>query len=134
MAFLSVCDRDKSAVTLLAQRLADLGFSLCATPGTARAIAQLGIAVTRVAKIGDAVGRGDGRRPHPRPRVDLIVNTPVGRGARRDGYEIRRAAISARIPCITTIAGASAAVHAIGRATPVEPRALQDLHAELVAE
>jgi carbamoyl-phosphate synthase large subunit len=133
LAFLSVCDRDKSAVTLLAQRLADLGFSLCATPGTARAIAQLGIPVTRVAKIGDESGEetvGDLIRDR---RVDLIVNTPVGRGARRDGYEIRRAAISARIPCITTIAGASAAVYAIGRATPVEPRALQDLHAALIA-
>ena len=125
---------DKSAVTLLAQRLSDLGFSLCATPGTARAIAQLGIPVTRVAKIGDESGEetvGDLIRDQ---RVDLIVNTPVGRGARRDGYEIRRAAISARIPCITTIAGASAAVYAIGRAAPVEPRALQDLHADLMSE
>gem|GEM_PF-1661943 len=88
----------------------------------------------RVAKIGDESGEetvGDLIRDQ---RVDLIVNTPVGRGARRDGYEIRRAAISARIPCITTIAGASAAVYAIGRATPVEPRALQDLHADLMAE
>jgi carbamoyl-phosphate synthase large subunit len=133
-AFLSVCDRDKSAVTLLAQRLSDLGFSLCATPGTARAIGQLGIPVSRVAKIGDPTGEetvGDLIRDG---RVDLIVNTPVGRGARQDGYEIRRAAISARIPCITTIAGASAAVQAIGRATEVVPRALQDLHAELIAE
>ena len=53
-------------VTLLAQRLSDLGFALCATPGTARAIGQLGIPVTRVAKIGDADRRGDGRRPDPR--------------------------------------------------------------------
>jgi carbamoyl-phosphate synthase large subunit len=134
LAFLSVCDRDKSAVTLLAQRLADLGFSLCATPGTARAIAQLGIAVSRVAKIGDESGEETVADLIRDQRVDLIVNTPVGRGARRDGYEIRRAAISARIPCITTIAGASAAVYAIGRATPVEPRALQDLHAALIAE
>jgi carbamoyl-phosphate synthase large subunit len=134
-AFLSVCDRDKSAVTLIAQRLADLGFSLWATPGTARAIEQLGIAVNRVAKIGDEPAGeetvGDLIRDR---RVDLIVNTPVGRGARRDGYEIRRAAISARIPCITTIAGASAAVHAIGRAAEVEPQALQDLHRDLIAQ
>ncbi len=117
LAFLSVCDRDKSAVTLLAQRLADLGFSLCATPGTARAIGRLGIPVRSIAKIGDGSGEetvGDLIRDR---RVDLIVNTPVGRGARRDGYEIRRAAISAKIPCITTIAGASAAVQAIGRAS-----------------
>ena len=61
--------------------------------------------------------------------VDLIVNTPVGRGARTDGYQIRRAAISARVPCITTLAGASAAVQAIARAWQVEPKSLQELHA-----
>ena len=62
-------------------------------------------------------------------RVDLIVNTPVGRGARADGFQIRRAAISAGIPCLTTLAGASAAVQAIGRAWNVEPKSLQELHA-----
>ncbi len=62
-------------------------------------------------------------------QVDLIVNTPVGRGARADGYQIRRAAISAKVPCITTLAGASAAVQAIARAWQVEPKSLQELHA-----
>ena len=128
VAFLSVCDRDKPAATLLAQRLADLGFDLVATPGTARRIAQLGIEVTEVAKVGAEDGnsvvdlvRGG--------KVDLIVNTPVGRGARTDGYQIRRAAISAKVPCITTLAGASAAVQAIARAWQVEPKSLQELHA-----
>jgi carbamoyl-phosphate synthase large subunit len=128
VAFLSVCDRDKPAATLLAQRLADLGFDLVATPGTARRIAQLGIAVTEVAKVGE----GDGNSVVDLVRggqVDLIVNTPVGRGARADGYQIRRAAISARVPCITTLAGASAAVQAIARAWQVEPKSLQELHA-----
>ena len=95
VAFLSVCDRDKPAATLLAQRLADLGFDLVATPGTARRIAQLGIEVTEVAK----VGADDGNSVVDLVRsgkVDLIVNTPVGRGARTDGYQIRRAAISAQ--------------------------------------
>jgi carbamoyl-phosphate synthase large subunit len=127
-AFLSVCDRDKSAATLLAQRLHDLGFELCATPGTARAIAQLGLPVETVAKVTDADGETVvdliGQK-----RVDLIVNTPVGRGARADGFQIRRAAISAGIPCLTTLAGASAAVQAIGRAWNVEPKSLQELHA-----
>ena len=128
VAFLSVCDRDKPAATLLAQRLADLGFDLVATPGTARRIKQLGIEVTEVAKVGEEDGnsvvdlvRGG--------KVDLIVNTPVGRGARADGYQIRRAAISAEVPCITTLAGASAAVQAIARAWQVEPKSLQELHA-----
>ena len=121
-------DRDKPAATLLAQRLADLGFDLAATPGTARRIKQLGIEVTEVAK----VGAGDGNSVVDLVRggrVDLIVNTPVGRGARADGYQIRRAAISARVPCITTLAGASAAVQAIARAWQVEPKSLQELHA-----
>ena len=63
-------------------------------------------------------------------RVDLIVNTPVGRGARADGYQIRRAAISAPAsPASRRMAGASAAVQAIGRAWEVEPKSLQELHA-----
>jgi carbamoyl-phosphate synthase large subunit len=128
VAFLSVCDRDKPAATLLAQRLADLGFDLVATPGTARRIAQLGIEVTEVGKVGAEDGNSvvDLVRSG---KVDLIVNTPVGRGARTDGYQIRRAAISARVPCITTLAGASAAVQAIARAWQVEPKSLQELHA-----
>ncbi len=65
VAFLSVCDRDKPAATLLAQRLADLGFDLVATPGTARRIKQLGIEVTEVAKVGED-GRQLGRRPRAR--------------------------------------------------------------------
>ena len=128
MAFLSVCDRDKPAATLLAQRLTDLGFDLVATPGTARRIAQLGIEVTEIAKVGDADGNSvvDLVRSG---KVDLIVNTPVGRGAHADGYQIRRAAISAKVPCITTLAAASAAVQAIARAWEVEPKSLQELHA-----
>ena len=82
VAFLSVCDRDKPAATLLAQRLADLGFDLVATPGTARRIAQLGIEVTEIAKVGAEDGNSvvDLVRSG---KVDLIVNTPVGRRARR---------------------------------------------------
>ena len=128
-AFITVCDRDKPAATLLAQRLHDMGFEVLATPGTARRITQLGIPVTVVAKVGQEDGAEsvvDLIREH---RVDLIVNTPVGRGARADGYQIRSAAISARVPCITTLAGASAAVQAIARAWKVEPKPLQELHA-----
>ena len=111
MAFLSVCDRDKSAVTLLAQRLSDLGLLALRHPrhgpGDRPARHRRDAASPRSATSPGEETVGDLIRDQ---RVDLIVNTPVGRGARRDGYEIRRAAISARIPCITTIAGASAAV------------------------
>jgi carbamoyl-phosphate synthase large subunit len=132
-AFLSVCDRDKSAATLLAHSLHELGFRLHATPGTARAIEQLGLPVSLVAKVSAQEGSGSDDETVVdlirERRVDLIVNTPEGRGARADGYLIRTAAISAKVPCLTTIAGAAAAVQAIGRAWVVEPKCLQELHA-----
>jgi carbamoyl-phosphate synthase large subunit len=56
-----------------------------------------------------------------RRQCDLVVNTPQGSGARSDGYAIREAALVARVPCITTIAGAAAAVHAIANARVGEP-------------
>jgi carbamoyl-phosphate synthase large subunit len=128
-AFLSVCDRDKPAATLLAHGLYELGFELCATPGTARAIGQLGLPVALVRKVGNpADGEPTVVDLLGEQRVDLIVNTPEGRGARADGYAIRRAAISAGVPCLTTMAGASAAVRAIARAWVVEPKSLQELH------
>ncbi len=63
--------------------------------------------------------------------VDLVVNTPVGTGARTDGYEIRTAAISRGIPCITTMAGAMAAARAIAAARSGAPEviSLQEIHA-----
>ena len=101
---ITVNDRDKPAATLLAQRLHDLGFHIYATSGTARAITQLGTPVEEVSKVSrpDADTIIDLIRDR---RVDLIVNTPLGRGARGDGQEIRRAAIAARVPVITTLSG-----------------------------
>jgi len=124
--FLSVCDRDKPAVPMLAALLQSLGFELVATAGTARAISRIGIPVSTVHKVTEGspnvvdLIRASG--------VQLVINTPAGRGARTDGYEIRAAAIAHGIPCITTIAGASAAVQSIAQARDTEPVALQDLH------
>ncbi|MDQ3859457.1 MAG: carbamoyl-phosphate synthase large subunit [Actinomycetota bacterium] len=115
-AFLSVRDADKDAATLLARRLAGLGFSLFGTGGTAAALVRAGIAVTPVRKVSE---RGEGPTVVDlvrRGRCDLVVNTPAGSGARSDGYRIREAALLARVPCITTIAGAAAAVGAIAEA------------------
>jgi carbamoyl-phosphate synthase large subunit len=128
-AFLSVCDRDKPAATLLAHGLHQLGFTLVATEGTARAISRLGLPVRAVAKVSEGRLHESVVDLIEDGRVDLIVNTPAGRGARTDGYAIRRAAITARVPCITTLAGASAAAQAIGQAWAVEPKSLQELHA-----
>ncbi len=115
-AFLSVCDADKDAVVPVAAGLADLGFSLTATSGTARVLAAAGLAVDHVRKVTE---RGEGATVVDllrRGRCDLVVNTPQGSGARTDGYRIREAALVARIPCITTLTGAAAAVHAIAHA------------------
>ena len=115
-AFVSVCDGDKDAVVAVAAALTDLGFSLMATSGTARVLAAAGLAVEHVRKVTE---RGEGATVVDllrRGRCDLVVNTPQGSGARTDGYQIREAALVARIPCITTLTGAAAAVDAIAHA------------------
>jgi carbamoyl-phosphate synthase large subunit len=124
--FLTVRDADKPAATMLAALLQSLGFDLVATSGTARALQRIGIPVETVWKVTegspnvvDLIRRGS---------INLVINTPHGRGARTDGYEIREAAIRHHIPCITTLAGGSAAVQAIAQARSIAPVALQDLH------
>jgi carbamoyl-phosphate synthase large subunit len=125
-AFLSVRDADKEHVVPIAQGLANLGFELLATAGTAHALAAAGLAVRGVEKgaaVVEWIRRG---------RCDLVVNTPEGQNARRDGYLIREAALVARVPCITTLAGAAAAVHAIANARPEIAVSLQERHDRLV--
>jgi carbamoyl-phosphate synthase large subunit len=126
--FITVCDTDKPAATQLAARMHDLGFRVLATRGTAQAIRTMGVPVEQLNKVGegsphvlDCINRGD---------VDLVINTPAGRGARADGWEIRRAAIEFGIPCITTMTGASAAARAIGAARTDQStvRSLQEIH------
>jgi carbamoyl-phosphate synthase large subunit len=115
-AFLSVRDEDKHVVVPVAQALSGLGFRLLATGGTARTLASAGLAVEYVRKVTE---EGDGSTVVDlirRGRCDLVVNTPQGSGARTDGYLIREAALIARVPCITTISGAAAAVEAIAHA------------------
>jgi carbamoyl-phosphate synthase large subunit len=116
VAFLSVRDADKDAVLEVAVALADLGFELLATGGTAAALAAAGLAVERVRKVTE---EGEGPTVVDlirRRRCELVVNTPEGSGARGDGYRIREAALAARVPCITTLSGARAAALAIARA------------------
>jgi carbamoyl-phosphate synthase large subunit len=90
---------------------------------------RAGIPVTRVAKV------SEGRRSIVdlirERRVDLVINTPFGRGARTDGYFIRTAAVQAGIPCVTTLPGLLAALRGIEalRSDASEPRALQEFHA-----
>jgi carbamoyl-phosphate synthase large subunit len=111
VAFLSVRNADKRAIVLPAKRLADLGFTLVATTGTAGVLRRNGVAAELVRKghegpdnVVDKIRAGE---------IDLVVNTPAGPGAREDGYDIRIAAVAADIPCITTLSGLTAVVQGI---------------------
>jgi carbamoyl-phosphate synthase large subunit len=104
----------------VAEALAVLGFRLIATRGTASVLTAAGLEVGMLEK-GDAVV--DAIRAG---RCDLVVNTPQGSGARADGYLIREAALVARVPCITTVAGAAAVVHAIANARAETALSLQE--------
>jgi carbamoyl-phosphate synthase large subunit len=130
--FLSVTDTDKPAATQLATRFHDLGFEVIATGGTAQAIEQMGVPVTRINKLGEG-------SPHVldlirKDQCDLVINTPTGSGARTDGYEIRSAAVRQGIPCVTTMTGVTAATRAIaaGKEADAEVRSLQEIHAGTV--
>jgi carbamoyl-phosphate synthase large subunit len=126
--FITVADTDKPAATGIASSLHDLGFTIVATRGTAQALRRMGIPAVAINKLGEG-------SPHvvdwiERREVDLVINTPVGTGARADGYEIRSAAVARGIPCITTMSGGMAAARAIISARRGEPAviSLQELH------
>jgi carbamoyl-phosphate synthase large subunit len=135
-AFISVHDRDKPGVLPVARRLAELGFELRATSGTAAYLAAQGLQVTPVLKVHEA-------RPHVvdqmiNGEIDLVVNTPLGRESFEDDSAIRRAALKYDIPCITTLSGAAAAAEGIAAIADAERdglavRSLQEMHAEVAA-
>jgi carbamoyl-phosphate synthase large subunit len=127
-AFLSVRDADKQALVLVAETLAGLGFRLVATNGTAAVLAAAGIEVEHVAKVSETDASRTVVDLIRRRQCDLVVNTPQGSEARSDGYRIREAALVARVPCITTLAGAAAAVEAIAYARAEAARSLQERH------
>lgn len=139
--FVSVANRDKRSLVFPVKRLADLGFRVLATEGTAEMLRRNGIPCNVVRKhfqtpgddrpamsAVDAINAGE---------VDMVINTPYGNsGPRIDGYEIRSAAVAMNIPCITTVQGASAAVQGIeaGIRGEIDVRSLQELHASLGAD
>jgi carbamoyl-phosphate synthase large subunit len=119
-AFVSVANRDKRAMIFPVKALADLGFEILATEGTAEVLRRNGVHAKIVRKQSEGTG-SDGEPTIVRRildgEVDLIVNTPFGSpgqsGPRLDGYEIRTAAVLRGIPCITTVQGLAAAVQGI---------------------
>jgi carbamoyl-phosphate synthase large subunit len=128
----SLADRDKPAGMVVARRFAELGFSIVATAGTARALAAEGlIAEAVIGKLTEDGGSGlDAVELLSSGKIDLVVNTPRGRGPRADGAHIRRTATARGIPCVTTVSAALAASAGITEWARREPevRALQEYH------
>jgi carbamoyl-phosphate synthase large subunit len=128
-AFISVNQHDKKSIAKIAADLVSMGFNVIATRGTAQVLRNAGVPVETVYKVNEG-------RPHiadyvKSGKVDLLINTPLGKESFFDERAIRRAAIHYRIPCITTISGAIAAVAGI-RALQSESlgvRSLQEYHA-----
>ena len=133
-AFVSVANRDKRSMVFPARELVAHGFELLATSGTAEVLKRNGINATVVRKHNEGPGP-NGERTIVQlihdGQVDLIVNTPYGTGGRLDGYDIRTAAVSRGVPCLTTVQALAAAVQGIEALTrgDVTVRSLQE-HAE----
>jgi len=114
--FVSVANRDKRSVIMGVKRLSDLGFEIVSTGGTADVLRRNGIQATPVRKVAEgssAEGEGTIADLVVAGEIDMVFNTPSGGEARSDGYELRAAATSIGIPCITTVAEFNAAVQAI---------------------
>jgi carbamoyl-phosphate synthase large subunit len=111
--FVSVRERDKEAAVALARRLVELGFEIAATRGTGAAMMEAGLPVTVVKKVHEG-------RPHvvdmiKNGEIAMLINTTDGRQAIRDSYDLRRAALMAKLPYYTTLPGARAVVQALAR-------------------
>jgi carbamoyl-phosphate synthase large subunit len=130
VAFLSVRNADKRAIVLPAKRLADLGFKLVATAGTAGVLRRNGVPVEVVRKVHE--GPDNVVELIRAGAIDVVVNTPQGSGPRSDGYEIRTAAVATDIPCVTTLSGLTAMVQGIEarQAGEITVRSLQAYHAD----
>ncbi|MFM9090097.1 MAG: carbamoyl-phosphate synthase large subunit [Cyanobium sp.] len=128
--FLSTHDRDKPELVPVAQQLANKGFALVATTGTAQVLRAAGLEVQSILKVHE--GRPNIEDAIRSRQIQLVINTPVGRQAAHDDRYLRRAALDYDVPTVTTLAGARAAVEGIaalqGHHT-MEVTALQDIHA-----
>ncbi|MSO21057.1 MAG: carbamoyl-phosphate synthase large subunit [Acidobacteria bacterium] len=127
-AFLSVRDKDKPKALMVARKLAESGFDLVATRGTAQMLTAAGLTVKTVYKVLE--GRPNIVDMIKGGEIQLLINTPIGAKSFFDEKAIRRAAVQHRIPCITTVAGALAAVDGIAslQSQPIRVLALQQMH------
>ena len=135
--FLSLADRDKAQGLDVARSFAELGFSIAATMGTAGYLRDQGIDVAQlVGKVGEGSIAADAVELIATDQIQLVVNTPRGRGPRADGAHIRAACVKHSITCLTTLAAARAAAHGIRdwAAHPLEVISLQELHRSITTE
>jgi carbamoyl-phosphate synthase large subunit len=132
-AFVSVNNDDKANLVPIARDLSELGFRLIATRGTAAYLRAYGLSVDVVYKVNE--GRPNIADEIVNRKVDIIINTPLGRESFFDDRTVRRAAMMHEVPCITTLTGAAAAVQAIRslRQEGLGVRALQDYYAGIAA-
>ncbi|MDQ4095060.1 MAG: carbamoyl-phosphate synthase large subunit [Actinomycetota bacterium] len=134
--FISVANRDKRSVIFPAKRLSDLGFDLVATAGTAQILRRAGVECEVVSKVSDASGADTVVQRIASGSIEMVFNTPFGRGARTDGYYIRTAAVEAGVASCTTMAGMAAAVQGIEALIrgDVGVRSLQSFLADLAGQ
>ncbi len=130
--FVSVADKDKPSIILIARKLADLGFNLVATRGTYQILKKNKIKARTVKKI--AEGRPNIEDYIKNGEIQLIFNTPVGKGPKFDEYKIRHQAVIHHIPIITTISGALASVNGIKamKKGKLTVKTLQEYHRALL--
>lgn len=129
--FVSVADRDKRAIVLPMLRMQELGFEILATQGTAVVLARNGINARTVRKFSQSGDDPSIVELINAGEVDVVVNTPSGRSARADGYEIRAATVAVDKPIFSTVAALSAAVSALSAsAKPFEVKSLQEYDAD----
>jgi carbamoyl-phosphate synthase large subunit len=129
--FVSVAERTKPHIIDVARRLANLGYEIVSTPGTARVLEEAGIAVELVKKLQE--GQPNVLDYIIDGRVQLVINTPSGKGARTDEGRIRAAAVMHGVPCITTLQAAQAVVKAMEalRHEELTVQAVQERFAEV---
>jgi carbamoyl-phosphate synthase large subunit len=129
--FVSVRDSDKKGVAPIAKQFSELGFAICATAGTARILQEHDLTVQVLFKLSE--GRPNILDLIKNGEVQLVLNTASGRGSQADGVRIRTAAVTHKIPIMTTLAGANAAALGIRalRERGLAVRSLQEYHAEL---
>jgi carbamoyl-phosphate synthase large subunit len=130
--FISVMNKHKRSIVFLAKKLVDLGFEIVATKGTAKVLANNGITVQTVFKVGE--GRPDIVDQIKNGEIHLVINTPSGKKPKADEVAIRSQSVAHNIPCVTTLSGTEAVVNAIeSLKRGMSVKSIQEYHQEILS-